>query len=87
MIEFQKEQLKEIKNQLSTLEDQSNLTKEQLEEKKYLLEEKVEIERSISKEVKERIDLTKAKSSYNTSNISGSKRSGEDLNAGLSQKK
>jgi uncharacterized protein YwqG len=87
MIEFQKEQLKEIKNQLSTLEDQSNLTKEQLEEKKYLLEEKVEIERSISKEVKERIDLTKAKSSYNTSNISGSKRLGGDLNAGPSQKK
>lgn len=87
MIEYQKEQLKEIKNQLSTLEDQSNLTKEQLEEKKSLLEEKVEIERSISKEVKEKVDLTKGKSSYNTSNISGSKRSGEDLNAGPSQKK
>ena len=47
----------------------------------------MEIERSISKEVKEKIDLTKAKSSYNTSNITGSKRWGGDLNAGPSQKK
>jgi hypothetical protein len=87
MIEYQREQLKEIKNQLSTLQDESNLSKEQLEEKEFLLQEKGEIERFISKEVKEKIDLTKGKSSYNTSNISGSKRLGGDLNAGPSQKK
>lgn len=87
MIEYQKEQLKLIKNQLSALEDQSNLTPQQLEDKESLLEQKVDIERFINKEVKEKIDLTKGKSSYNTSNISGSKRSGEDLNAGPSQKK
>ena len=87
MIEYQREQLKEIKNQLSTLQDESNLSKEQLEEKEFLLQEKGEIERFIGKEVKEKIDLTKGKSSYNTSNISGSKRSGGDLNSGPSQKK
>ena len=87
MIEYQKEQLKLIKNQLSALEDQSNLTPQQLEDKESLLEQKVDIERFINKEVKEKINLTKGKSSYNTSNISGSKRSGEDLNAGPSQKK
>ena len=87
MIEYQREQLKEIKNQLSTLQDESNLSKEQLEEKEFLLQEKGEIERFIGKEVKEKIDLTKGKSSYNTSNISGSKRLGGDLNAGPSQKK
>lgn len=87
MIEYQREQLKEIKNQLSTLQDESNLSKEQLEEKEFLLQEKEEIERFINKEVKEKIDLTKSKSSYNTSNISGSKRLGGDLNAGPSQKK
>ena len=87
MIEYQREQLKEIKNQLSTLQDESNLSKEQLEEKEFLLQEKGEIERFIKKEVKEKIDLTKGKSSYNTSNISGSKRLGGDLNAGPSQKK
>ena len=87
MIEYQREQLMEIKNQLSTLQDESNLSKEQLEEKEALLQEKGEIERFINKEVKEKIDLTKGKSSYNTSNISGSKRSGGDLNAGPSQKK
>ena len=32
MIEYQREQLMEIKNQLSTLQDESNLSKEQLEE-------------------------------------------------------
>ena len=88
MIEYQKEQLREIKDQLSTLQNESNLSKEQLEEKEYLLKEKGEIERFISKEVKVKIDLTKNKSSYNTSNISGSKRLGEDLNAaGPSHKK
>ena len=87
MIEYQREQLKEIKNQLSTLQDESNLSKEQLEEKEFLLQEKGEIERFINKEVKEKINLTKGKSSYNTSNISGSKRLGGDLNAGPSQKK
>lgn len=87
MIEYQREQLMEIKNQLSTLQDESNLSKEQLEEKEALLQEKGEIERFIKKEVKEKIDLTKGKSSYNTSNISGSKRSGGDLNVGSSQKK
>ena len=87
MIEYQREQLMEIKNQLSTLQDESNLSKEQLEEKKALLQEKGEIERFINQEVKEKIDLTKGKSSYNTSNISGSKRLGGDLNAGPSQKK
>lgn len=87
MIEYQKEQLKEVKTQLSTLEDQPNLTEQQLKEKKLLQEQKVDIERFISKEVKERVNLTKAKSSYDTSNISGSKRLGGDLNAGPSQKK
>ena len=87
MIEYQREQLKEIKNQLSILQDVSNLSKEQQEEKEFLLQEKGEIERFIKKEVKEKIDLTKGKSSYNTSNISGSKRSGGDLNVGSSQKK
>jgi hypothetical protein len=87
MIEYQREQLMEIKNQLSTLQDESKLSKEQLEEKEALLQEKGEIERFINKEVKEKIDLTKGKSSYNTSNISGSKRSGGDLNSGPSQKK
>ena len=47
----------------------------------------MEIETFIRKEVKEKINLTKEKSSYNTSNISGSKRSGGDLNAGTSHKK
>ena len=87
MIEYQREQLMEIKNQLSTLQDESKLSKEQLEEKEALLQEKGEIERFINKEVKEKINLTKGKSSYNTSNISGSKRLGGDLNAGPSQKK
>ena len=87
MIEYQREQLMEIKNQLSTLQDESNLSKEQQEEKEFLLQEKGEIERFINKEVKEKINLTKGKSSYNTSNISGSKRLGGDLNAGPSQKK
>ena len=87
MIEYQREQLKEIKNQLSILQDVSNLSKEQQEEKEFLLQEKGEIERFINKEVKEKINLTKGKSSYNTSNISGSKRSGGDLNVGSSQKK
>ena len=87
MIEYQREQLMEIKNQLSTLQDESNLSKEQLEEKEALLQEKGEIERFINKEVKEKINLTKGKSSYNTSNISGSKRLGGDLNSGPSQKK
>ena len=87
MIEYQREQLKEIKNQLSTLQDESKLSKEQLEEKEALLQEKGEIERFINKEVKEKINLTKGKSSYNTSNISGSKRLGGDLNSGPSQKK
>ena len=87
MIEYQREQLMEIKNQLSTLQDESKLSKEQLEEKEALLQEKGEIERFINKEVKEKIDLTKGKSSYNTSNISGSKRLGGDLNSGPSQKK
>ena len=88
MIEYQREQLKEIKTQLSILQDVSNLSKEQQEEKEFLLQEKGEIERFISKEVKVKIDLTKNKSSYNTSNISGSKRLGEDLNAaGPSHKK
>ena len=87
MIEYQREQLMEIKTQLSTLQDESKLSKEQLEEKEALLQEKGEIERFINKEVKEKINLTKGKSSYNTSNISGSKRLGGDLNAGPSQKK
>ena len=87
MIEYQREQLKEIKTQLSILQDVSNLSKEQQEEKEFLLQEKGEIERFINKEVKEKINLTKGKSSYNTSNISGSKRLGGDLNSGPSQKK
>ena len=87
MIEYQREQLMEIKTQLSTLQDESKLSKEQLEEKEALLQEKGEIERFINKEVKEKINLTKGKSSYNTSNISGSKRLGGDLNSGPSQKK
>ena len=86
MIEYQREQLMEIKTQLSTLQDESKLSKEQLEEKEALLQEKGEIERFINKEVKEKINLTKGKSSYNTSNISGSKRLGGDLNSGPSQK-
>ena len=87
MVEYQKNQIKDINHQLATFGDQNNLTQEQLEQKESLEKEKDEIQKAMNKEVKEKIGLTKNKSSYDTSNISGSKRLGGDLSAGPSHKK